>query len=522
MRPCPLAVLCLATALAACAPPQSADLLLSGGTVYVGDETDGEIGHVAIKGDKIIYVGNKASHIRAKQTIDVTGMIVTPGFIDPHTHSLRELKSDKPSQRRNDNYRFQGVTTVFNGNDGYGNPDIAGMAEAFTNAGIGTNTAFFVGHGAVRYKVMKNENREPSMDELTEMEALVEAGMEAGALGLSTGLFYAPGSFAQTPEVIALASVAARHGGIYDSHIRDESTYNIGVEAAIEEVLEIGRVADMPVHVAHIKALGVDVWGKSKPIIDAINAARASGMRVTADQYPWPASGTRISNALLPRWVKAGTDDEYKKRLDDMSIRDRLLAEITENMRRRGGAKAVLITQDKNGWLGRTLGQIADEEDVTPAEMAISIARAGDARIASFNMNGDDIDNFMRQDWVMTSSDGSTGHPRKYASFPRKYETYVKEKGVIGLTDFIHRSTGLTADTFKLCDRGYLKPGLKADITVFDPDGFRQVADFHIPQEISEGVEYLVINGKLTIKEGVSQAVLPGEIVKPCQLKPEN
>lgn len=517
-----LAAFGLAIALTACKAPQSADLLLRGGTVYIGDKTDGEIGHVAIKGDEIIYVGKKASHIKANQTIDVTGMIVTPGFIDPHTHSMGELGSDKPSLRRNDNYRFQGVTTVFNGNDGYGDPDISGMTEAFTRTGIGTNTAFFVGHGAVRYTVMKNAKREPTLDELAEMEALVDKGMEAGALGLSTGLFYAPGSFAKTSEVIALAKVAGRHGGIYDSHVRDESTYNIGLKAAIDEVLEIGRAANIPVHVAHIKALGVDVWGQSEAIIDTINAARADGMAVTADQYPWPASGTRISNALLPRWVKAGTDEEYMKRLDDMTIRDGLLAEIAENMRRRGGADAVLITQDRNGWLGRTLGQIAGEAGLTPAEMAISISRDGDARIASFNMNSDDIDNFMRQDWVMTSSDGSTGHPRKFASFPRKYETYVKEKGVLSLTDFIHRSTGLTADTFRLCDRGYLKAGLKADITVFDPEGFRQVADFHIPKELSDGVEYLVINGELAVKEGVSQAVMPGTVVKPCQLKPEN
>lgn len=507
--------------LGACAAPSDlrtldADVLLSGGTLYLGDLSEPFVGDIAIKGDEIIFIGRATANVKAVKIIDVTGQIVSPGFIDPHTHSLSDLQSDDAVRRRNDNYRFQGVTTVFNGNDGFGKPQISEIAADLTVKGLGTNTALFVGHGGTRSEVMSNANRPPTPNELAQMEVLVENGMKAGALGLSTGLFYAPGSFSDTEEVIALSKVAAKYDGIYDSHIRDEATYNIGLEAAIDEVLEIGREADIPVHIAHIKALGVDVWGKSEPIIKKVNLARAKGQKITADQYPWPASGTRISNALLPRWVKSGSKDAYMERLNDPELREKILAETKENLRRRGGPEAVLITQDKEGWLGLNLGQIANANNLPPAEMAIEIAKRGDARIASFNMNAKDIANFMQQPWVMTSSDGSNGHPRKYASFPRKYETYVKAKNLMDVKTFIHRSSGLTAQTFGICERGFLRKGYKADIVVFDPKSFTQVADFQNPAKLSTGVTYLFVNGQAAISDAVSQSILPGQVLKRC------
>lgn len=508
---------CTAVILTACGASIDADILLTGGMVYSGADAPGFTGDVAIKDDVIVYAGPPAKHIKAETVIDVSGQIVAPGFIDPHTHSLDDLQSESAQTRRNNNYRFQGVTTVVNGNDGFGAPDISVISEGLTAAGIGTNTALFVGHGATRSKVMGNANRAPTQDELEGMKNLVANGMEEGALGLSTGLFYAPGSFSETDEVIALSKVAAKYDGIYDSHIRDEATYNIGLEAAIDEVLEIGREADIHVHIAHIKALGVDVWGKSVPIIEKINAARAAGQAVTADQYPWPASGTRISNALLPRWVKSGSREDYMARLNDTSLSTRILAETRENLRRRGGPKAVLITEDKNGWQGLTLDQIALQNKLSPAEMAIEIGRQGDARIASFNMSDEDIANFMRQPWVMTSSDGSKGHPRKYASFPRKYETYVQDLELMDVGTFIHRSTGLTAQTFGLCGRGFLRKDYQADVVVFDPETFRQIADFHKPEVLSVGVNHLFVNGEAVIADGQSLPVLPGRVLKRCQ-----
>ncbi len=508
--------------LGSCQSPLEADLVLAGGEVYVGDISGSFTGDVAVKDGDIVYVGAPNATIRAKRRVDVTGMVVAPGFIDPHTHSLSDLLSEDEARRRNDNYRFQGVTTVFSGNDGGGSPHIGETREALLSRGIGTNTGLFVGHGKTRSDVMGQDNRAPTQEELREMERLVELGMTEGALGLSTGLFYAPGSFSQTDEVVSLAKVAAKYGGVYDSHIRDESTYNIGLEASIDEALQIGTEADIPVHIAHIKALGVDVWGQSAPIIEKINKARAGGQKITADQYPWSASGTRISNALLPRWVKAGTREEYMARLEDDALRPRLLAETSENLRRRGGPKAVLITEDKQGWQGLTLDQIAINNNMSPEVMAIEIAKMGDAGIASFNMNEDDITAFMTQDWVMTGSDGSSGHPRKYASFPRKYETYIQKNKVMDVDTFIYRSSGLAAQTFNLCDRGFLKADFKADIVVFDPNSFRPLASYHDPEKLSAGVAYLIVNGEPVIDAGVSQESLPGDVVRSCNAKPDN
>ncbi|PHR59937.1 MAG: amidohydrolase [Robiginitomaculum sp.] len=507
------------TLLAACQAPMNVDLLLENGQVYLGDGAKSVSVDVAIKNDQIVFVGASASHIKAELTVDVSGLIVAPGFIDPHTHSLLELQSPHKTIRQNANYRLQGVTSVFIGNDGGGGPDIAGLRASLQAAGIGTNMALYVGHGAVRRHVMGNDNRAPRPAELAKMKALISTAMDAGALGLSTGLFYVPGSFSNTDEVIELAKIAAAKGGVYDSHIRDESTYSIGLEAAIEEVLEIGRRANIPVHIAHIKALGVDVWGKSVPVIEMIEKARADGINVTADQYPWLASGTSISAALIPREIKAGGTEKYLARLNNFALREKLLIDVRENLRRRGGADAVLITKGRADWQGKTLTQIAAQNNMSAPQVAIEIALNGNAKIASFNMNKQDVTNFMAQSWVMTSSDGSEGHPRKYASFPKKYETYVKQQKIMPLETFLYRSSGLVADTFKLCGRGYIKTGYKADIVVFDPKTFAAKADFQNPKILSSGVKYLLVNGQLAVKEGKSQAVLPGKILRPCVQK---
>lgn len=496
------------------------DYLIINGSVYSGADEPPQAVNVGIKGERIVLIDARKPKVKSAIIIDAEGHYVLPGFIDPHTHSLTELNSDNAETRRNLNYAFQGVTTVVNGNDGFGDPDIAGQSEAFEAAGIGTNTAFFIGHGALRKEVMGGDKRAPTGKELREMKDAIAAGMDAGALGLSTGLFYAPGNFSDTGEVIELARIAGAHGGIYDSHIRDESTYNIGLLAAVEEVITISREAEIPANIAHIKALGVDVWGESENIIALVEAAQAEGLEITADQYPWQASGTRISNALIPRWVKAGSTDEYLARLSDPAMAERIATETAENLRKRGGPEAVLITASlsdaPNEWANKTLGSLASENALTPVQMAIHIAKNGDARIASFNMDQDDIDAFMVQDWVMTSSDGSTGHPRKYASYPKKFGTYVKKRKLMPPETFVHKSTGLVAETLNLCERGYIRDGYFADIAIINPNAFAPNADFYSPAELSSGVEYLFVNGTLTIASGEAQPGLPGKVLRRC------
>jgi len=509
---------CLAIILTACQPTLQADYLITNGQVFVGDNTPSKDYVVAVKDDEIIYVG-KNKTINSDHTIDAKGHYVLPGFIDPHTHSMDELTSDDPDIRQNKNYLFQGVTTVFNGNDGFGDPDILGTSETLSKTGIGTNTALFIGHGALRKSIMGGAKRAPTPAEMGKMKTSIDAGMQAGALGLSTGLFYAPGSFSETEEVIELAKVVSEHGGVYDSHIRDEASYNIGLEAAVEEVIAISRGANIPANIAHIKALGVDVWGKSETLIETIERARSEGLKITADQYPWRASGTRISNALLPRWVKAGTHEDYMQRLNDPKLRERIVLETKENLRKRGGPDAVLITQDNPDWQGQTLQQLSAKYSLSPVDMAIKIAGEGDARIASFNMNPDDIERFMVQDWVMTSSDGSTGHPRKYASYPQKYRNYIVDRNLMPVETFFYRSSGLVADTFGICERGYLKAGYKADIAIINPDGFSPKANFENPAVLADGVRHLFVNGQLTISNGQAQGVLSGQVLKQCDLK---
>ena len=492
--------------LAACQPSQPEptyyDLQITGGLVFDGESTAGVEMDVFVQDGKVAWVGDASNGNRAgRAIIDAAGLVVAPGFIDPHTHTTSDvLFSDE--KKRLDGYLTQGVTTVVSGNDGRGPTDIAGTFRAVDARGVGPNFALFTGHGTIRTEVLGRENRPPNEEELAQMRDLTRTAIEDGALGLSAGLYYAPASYATTQEVIELAKVAGEYGAIYDTHIRDESSYTVGLVAAVEEAIEISRQSGAPLHLAHIKALGVDVWGYSADVIAAVEAAQAEGIRVTADQYPWSASGTRISNALIPNWAKADSDEAMYARLRDPANQERLLEEITENLRKRGGPDAILLVARADGLPSQTLTDEAAQRGLDPVQTAIQITLEGDSRIASFNMEDGDIESFMVQPWVMTSSDGTNGHPRKYASFPRKYRTYVVEKQVISLVDFINRSTSFTADTLALCDRGRLQPGKVADIVMFDPDRFGPVADFSNPAMLSEGVVHLIVNGQFAIRDG--------------------
>lgn len=490
-----------------------ADVVIKGGLVYRGDLAAAKVEDVAIKDGKIIFVG-QLDKISAAQVIDARGKIVAPGFIDPHTHAAEELSN--PDKSANLNYLFQGVSTVFIGNDGHGAANIQEQQDAFEDYGIGTNVALYVGHGGVRRAVMGTENRAPTKAEMDQMLALVKSAMEAGALGLSTGLFYVPGAYAKTDEVVALSKVAAHYGGVYDTHLRDESSYTIGLKGAIQETLDIGKAADIPVHFAHIKALGVDVWGQSKDVIAMVDAAHHAGQKVTADQYPWRASGTGLSAALLPKWSQAGGREAMLKRLDTPEDYTKIRTAMVDNMRRRGGAESLMITGPYGDItpadvVTKNLAEIGEMWQMDPLDVAEKIIRDGDSRIASFNMNPTDIEAFMTQPWVMSSSDGSTGHPRKFASYPKKYQDYVKNRHVLSMAEFVHKSSGLVADTFNLCDRGYIRAGKAADVIVLDPETFQPQADFQNPTRLSTGVDHMLVNGVTVISGGHYMGKKPGK-----------
>lgn len=489
-----------------------ADLLIRNGRVIDGTGAAPRSADVAITGDRITFVGDAArANVQARRTIDARGMIVAPGFIDPHTHTSGDLSSSDAKQRANLDYLMQGVTTVITGNDGGGPFEVARTLQRWREQGIGTNAALLVGYGTVRQAVMRMSDARPSAAQLDSMRALVDKGMREGALGLSTGLYYAPQSYGTTEEVIELAKVAARQGGLYDSHLRDESSYTIGLLGAIREAIRIGREGGLPAHISHIKALGVDVWGKSDSAIALVEAARAAGNEVTADQYPYTASGSSVGASLLPRWAEVGGRDSLRARVADPEARARLVTDMTENLRRRGGAEALLISATRDTTiLGRTLAQVATARNVSPVEAAIQIVVAGDASVASFNMNEKDIEAFMRQPWVMTGSDGSGGHPRKFGTFPKKWSEYVRTKHVLTPEAFVHQSSELTAETFGIKDRGVLAPGKFADVVVFDGAAFRDRSTYQEPTLLATGMKYVVVNGKVAVDSGNYAGLMAG------------
>lgn len=493
-------------------PPIHADLLFQGGVLVDGTGAPRRRADVAVSGDRIVFVGLASeARVRAQRVIQVENLFVAPGFIDPHTHSLTDLESDDPSRRLALNHLTQGVTTILIGNDGGGAFDVAAQRTRLESRGIGVNVASFVGFGRVREAVLGEASRAPDGAELARMRGLVAQAMCEGAVGLSSGLYYAPQSFASTEEVIVLAREAALRGGVYDTHLRDEGSDNIGLIAAVAEALEIGREAGIPVHIAHIKALGVDVHGQSGRVIEMIEAERAVGARITADQYPWSASGTGVVSALMPRWTQEGGEAAMHRRLQDRSLASRLQIEIADNIRRRGGAASLLVTSGPMS--GLTLEQAAAQWNIEPWEAARDIALSGSARLASFNMDEADIRAFMQREWVMTSSDSSAGHPRRVGSFPRKFAEYVRTIQLLSVEQFVQRSSALAATTFGLQARGAIRAGNFADIVVFSPERFAARATYQEPDLASVGVEYLVINGALAIDRGEAQHVREGRVL---------
>jgi N-acyl-D-aspartate/D-glutamate deacylase len=344
------------------------------------------------------------------------------------------------------------------------------------------------------------------------MKTMVARAMCQGALGLSTGLFYAPQSFSKTDEVVALSAEAARFGGYYDSHIRDESSYTVGLMAAIDEAIAIARDAHIPVHISHIKALGVDVQGKAPEVIARIEAARAAGLDITASQYPWSASGTSLVASLIPLWAQDGGRAALLKRFDDPALAEKLRTDIVENMRKRGGADSLLIVE--GSYRNRKLSDVAKTMGLDPVAAAIAVIRIADPGVVSFNQSETDIAAFMRQPWVMTDSDASPGHPRVYGTFARKYAKYVVADHVLTLREFIERSSSVTADWFHLTGRGHLRAGAFADVVVFDPASYASRATYEAPTLYAAGVRTVLVNGVVAVDKGKLTARAAGRALQ--------
>lgn len=489
------------------------DTLIRGGSVIDGSGSPATKADVGITGDRISFVGDAAAAgVNADRVIDASGLIVAPGFIDPHTHADDDIFN--PQRNANLAFLTQGVTTVFIGSDGRSKIPLGKALQQLDTQKIGTNVASFVGHGAIRSAVMGMSDAAPTTEQLEKMKLLVRQGMTEGAIGLSTGLYYAPGSYAKTEEVIELAKVAAEFGGVYDTHQRDESSYTIGLLGSIQEVLRIGREAKIPVHFSHIKALGTDVWGQSDKAIELINRARAEGINATANQYPYVASGTGLGACLLPRWAEAGGRQAFLKRIDDPTIRPKLMAEMEQNLKRRGGANSLLLHSNDRTLNNKRLDEIAKARGKSPVETALEILKVTSPGVTSFNMTEADIENFMKQPWVMTGSDGSGGHPRKWGTYPRKIREYVLNRKVISMERMIQASSAQVAETFKLKDRGNLAAGYFADVIVFDPKTIADRSTYDQPNLQSEGLRFILVNGKLAVDGGKFNGALGGRTLR--------
>ncbi|HEY2375264.1 MAG TPA: amidohydrolase family protein [Gemmatimonadaceae bacterium] len=510
----PFAVLALTGAMVTPGNTEDVDVLLRGGTIFDGTGSAPRVADLAIRGDRIVFIGDAAkANLTPKRTVDVRGLVVAPGFIDPHTHTAEDLSNS--DRRANLAYLMQGVTTVITNNDGGGTTEIGKTLDVWTKNGIGTNAALYVPQGSVRRAVLGMSDAAPTAAQLDSMRWLVRRGMEEGAIGMSTGLYYAPGSYARTEEVIELAKVASQFGGIYDTHLRDESSYTIGLIGAVNEAIRIGREAKIPIHISHIKALGADVWGQSDAVIALMRSARAQGIGVTASQYPYDASGTSVGASLLPRWAEVGGRDSLRTRIADVPTHARLTKEMEVNLRRRGGASTLLISSTRDtSILGRTLEQIAAVRHESPIDAALQIIQQGDASVASFNMNEKDIEKFMVQDFIMTCSDGSAGHPRKYGTFPRLLREYVFTKHVLTLPQAIHRSSALTARTLRLPERGVLAVGNFADVIAFDTATVTDRATYREPTLLATGMRYVFVNGTLAVDQGNYTGALSGRSLR--------
>jgi N-acyl-D-amino-acid deacylase len=498
-------------------PPIDADLLLEGGTLYDGSGRQPVVGHVAIRKGRIVAVG-EFRFGSIVQRIDCTGMVVCPGFIDLHSHSDGEI--DAPLTRANVNFVTQGCTTVVTGNCGSGPVDAAAYYKRIEVSGAGTNVAHLLPQGSLRADVMGTAQREPTAEELERMRELADRAMADGAWGMSTGLIYVPSSYASTDEIVELAKVVSRHGGIYASHIRGEG---LGVIGSVQEAMEIGERAGCPVHVSHFKSSGRESWGLVRRAADLIAEARAAGRKVTADQYPYIASSTSLDATIVPTWALSGGRQRLIERLDSAEEGPKLLAAITDDLEKKDGGAALRIVRyaQRPEWAGKSLVEIAAAEGEEPLAVALGILRGGGASIVNFGMDEGDVRHVMQRDFVATASDGSAyvpgadkPHPRNYGTFPRKLGHYALGEKVIPLEHAIRSATGLPADIMGFEDRGYLRQGLAADVTVFDPGTLRDAATFDDPHRYSEGVRYVFVNGEPALYAGAATGALPGRALR--------
>ena len=522
-------VAALAVSFTACADPGDPgpwDVLIRGGTVVDGTGAPGFVADVAVRGDRIVRVSREPlDATKATTVVDAAGKVVSPGFVDLHTHldPLLRLPGAESHVR-------QGVTTALGGPDGGGPWPFAPYLDSAEALGVGMNVAFLAGHNTIREAVMALDNRAPTPEELERMESMVAQSMDEGAYGLSTGLKYLPGAFSDVDEVVALSAVAGARGGIYTSHLREEG---LGLLEGVAEAIEIGRRSPIPVVLTHHKAVGQPMWGASATTLAMVDSARAAGTDVMIDQYPYDASYTGIG-VLIPAWAMEGGDEGFLKRMEDRTLTDSILAGIEFNIvNDRGGndlhrVQFALVRWDRS-LEGKTLWDWAEREGLEPtpangAKLVVEAIRNGGASCIFHVMDEGDVEAIMRHPTTMIASDGRLTqpgeghpHPRWYGTFPRVLGEYVRERHVLTLEEAVHKMTGMPAQRMGLTDRGQVAEGWLADLVVFDPATVKDMATYAEPHQYPVGIPWVFVNGQAAVADGVYHDIRSGRVLRRSQ-----
>lgn len=501
-------------------PVPEYDVVVRGGRVLDGTGAPPVSADVALRDGRIAAVGRVAGTGRTE--IDARGKVVAPGFIDVHAHA-----EDVAALPAGENFLRMGVTTIVTGNCGGSAPDVAAFFAGLTQTGVGLNVATLIGHNTVRGRVMGGSFARPSTPaELERMSALVDKAMQDGAVGLSTGLIYLPGTFAKTDEIVALARVASTHGGIYASHMRNEGA---GILNALEELTTIAREAKIPAEVSHLKLSGPNAWGRADEIIAYLDRARASGLAVTHDQYAYTASSTGISSLIAAEFREGGAA-RFKERRADPATRARMVAEMKESIARnkRGDYTYAVVANFRADPRinGKTIPQAAqllrggDSLD-DQIETILDIEARGGAQGVFHGMNEADLRKFLVQPHTMVASDAGVRrfrdgvpHPRGYGNNARVLARYVRELRLLPLEEAVRKMTSLPARTFKLKDRGELKPGYVADVVIFDPEKVGDPSTFDDPHHYAVGFSDVLVNGVPVIRDAQLTPARPGRPVK--------
>lgn len=505
------------------------DILIRGGMVYDGSGGPGRETDIAVTGDRISVIGEKLNIPKAREVIDARGLAVAPGFIDPHAHTDRELLINPRAESK----IHQGITLEIAGNCGsspwltsaeHAGKNLSDFFSRLERGGIALNYATLVGHGAIRTYVMGTNDRPPSDRELRRMRKVLRDSLEAGARGMSTGLYYAPGSFAKTDEIITLCRDLVPFGGIYTTHMRDEGD---ALLESIDEAITIGRESGASIQISHLKTMYPRNHGKLSAALSRIEAAHKAGISVLADRYPYIASSTTL-DVFFPRWAQQGATREFLARLRDPALEPKLREHLAQIEKKIVSWNTILICSVGSGknraFEGKTVQQAAAESRKPSFEFIrdLLIEENNKVDIINFAMNEDNLRKILAHPLVAVCTDGFSlapygklgggkPHPRNYGTFPRVLGKYVREEKVLTLPRAIRKMTSLAAEKFGIKGRGYLREGYFADVVLFNPDTVADRAVWTQPHQYPTGIEYVLVNGRVVINRGEHTGVLPGK-----------